>query len=182
MSRIPVHDIESAPPGSRDPLTRQSERVGKVINIFGGMANSPTLMEMYDLVETHLSKNSNLDDATRQAIHLTVAAVNDCDYCQAAYTGAAKAAGFEEAETVQIRQGLVDGQPKLNALLKLCRQIADNRGWVDQSAWDAVVEAGWSQEEILDAYADVVRTILTNYFNHLVGTELDLPEVPSLPS
>lgn len=90
MSRIPVHDIESAPPGSRDPLTRQSERVGKAINIFGGMANSPTLMDMYDLVETHLSKNSNLDDATRQAIHLTVAAVNDCDYWQAAYTGAAR--------------------------------------------------------------------------------------------
>ena len=109
ISRVPVHDIESAPPGSRDPLTREAERVGKVINIFGGMANSPTLMEMYDLVETHLPKNSNLDGATREAIHLTVAAVNDCDYCQAAYTGAARAVGFEEAETVQIRHGLVDG-------------------------------------------------------------------------
>lgn len=39
-----------------------------------------------------------------------------------------------------------------------------------------------ARREILDAYADVVRTILTNYFNHLVGTELDLPEVPSLQS
>ncbi|MGH8916084.1 MAG: carboxymuconolactone decarboxylase family protein [Acidimicrobiia bacterium] len=182
MSKVPVHDIFTAPAGSREPLTRQAERVGKVINIFGAMANSPTLMEMYDLVETHLSKNSNLDNATRQAIHLTVAAVNDCSYCQSAYTGAAKAAGFEMDETVQIRQGRVEDQPKLNALLTLCRQMADNRGWVDQSAWDGAVSAGWSKEEILDAYADVVRTILTNYFNHLVGTELDLPAVPALPS
>lgn len=181
MSKVPVHDIESAPAGSREPLARQSERVGKVIGIFGGMANSPTLMEMYDLVETHLAKNSNLDNATRQAIHLTVAAVNDCDYCQSAYTGAAKAAGFDVDETVQIRQGRVEGQPKLTALLVLCRQIADNRGWVDRSAWDGALRAGWTEEEILDAYADVVRTILTNYFNHLVETENDLPAVPPLP-
>jgi AhpD family alkylhydroperoxidase len=182
MSKVIVHDVDSAPAGSREPLTRQAQRVGKVINIFGAMANSPTLMEMYDLVETHLSKNSNLDNATRQAIHLTVAAVNDCDYCQSAYTGAAKAAGFEMNETIQIRQGRVEGQPKLSALLTLCRQIADNRGWVDQSVWDGALNSGWSEEEILDAYADVVRTILTNYFNHLVGTELDLPAAPALPS
>jgi AhpD family alkylhydroperoxidase len=146
------------------------------------MANSPVLMEMYDIVETHLAKNSNLDNATRQAIHLTVAAVNDCAYCQSAYTGAAVAAGFALDETVQIRQGAVRGKAKLTALLTLARQIADNRGWVDDSVWDGALAAGWTREEILDAHADVVRTILTNYFNHLVDTELDLSEVPPLPS
>ncbi|MFO7549551.1 MAG: hypothetical protein R6X29_11890 [Acidimicrobiia bacterium] len=30
----------------------------------------------------------------------------------------------------------------------------------------------------LGAYAEVVRTILGNYFNHLVDTELDLPAAP----
>ncbi len=128
MTKVPIHDLETAPIGSREPLARQSEIMGRVINIFGAMANSAVLIEMYDLVETHLAKNSNLDNATRQAIHLTVAAINDCDYCQAAYTGAAKAAGFETEETVQIRQGRLEGQSKLTALLALCRQIADDRG------------------------------------------------------
>jgi alkylhydroperoxidase family enzyme len=68
--------------------------------------------------------------------------------------------------------------PKLQALITLTRQIADNRGYVDESVWSDALEAGWSEEEILDAYTDVVRTILTNYFNHLVGTELDLPPAP----
>jgi AhpD family alkylhydroperoxidase len=181
MTRVPIHDLDTAPVGSREPLSRQSERVGRVLNIFAAMANSPTLMEMYDLVETHLAKNSSLDNATRQAIHLTVAAINDCYYCQSAYTGAAKAAGFDVDETIQIRQGSVDGQPKLTALLTLVRQIADNRGWVDDSVWDGAFDAGWSREEILDAFADVVRTILTDYFNHMVDTEHDLPEVPPLP-
>lgn len=182
MTKVPIHDLDSAPIGSRAPLARQAERVGKVINIFGAMANSPLLMEMYDLVETHLAKNSSLDNATRQAIHLTVAAVNDCLYCQSAYTGAALAAGFDLDETVQIRQGKVAEDPRLSALLILARQIADNRGWVDHSAWESALSAGWTTEQILDAYADVVRTIFTNYFNHLVDTEHDLAEVPPLPS
>lgn len=178
--RVPVHELNTAPEGSRDPLSNQAERVGKVINIFGAMANSPALMEMYDLVETHLAKNSNLDNATRQAIHLTVAAVNDCGYCQAAYNGAAKAAGFEDHECLRIRRGNMLSHPKLDALLTLSRQIADNRGYVDDSVWKQAEEEGWSREEILDAYAEVVRTILTNYFNHLVRTELDLPAPPPL--
>jgi AhpD family alkylhydroperoxidase len=154
--------------------------MGRVINIFGAMANSPALMEMYDAVESHLAKTSNLDNAVRQAIHLTVAAVNDCGYCQAAYTGAAKRAGFEVDETLQIRRGNLEDDPRLNALPALVRQIADNRGYVDESVWSATLEAGWTTEEILDAYAEVVRTILTNYFNHMVGTDLDLPPAPSL--
>lgn len=178
--RVPIRDLENAPIGSREPLAHQAERVGRVINIFGAMANSPALMEMYDLVESHLAKNSNLDNATRQAIHLTVAAVNDCDYCQAAYTGAARAAGFAEDETVQIRGGRLEDHPRLTTLLALVRQIADNRGCVDDSVWDAAVGAGWSVEDILDAYADTIRTLLTNYFNHMVGTELDLAPAPPL--
>lgn len=180
--RVPVLDLETAPEGSRDPLAHQAERIGKVINIFGAMANSPALMEMYDLVETHLAKNSNLDNATRQAIHLAVAAVNDCGYCQAAYTGAARAAGFEDEECMRIRQGSLSSHPRLDALLALSRQIADNRGYVDDSVWATAQDAGWSTEGILEAYAEVVRTILTNYFNHLVGTELDLPAPPPLDS
>lgn len=177
-SRLTVHDLDSAPEASKDALANQAKRVGKVINIFGAMANSPALMNIYDLVETHLANHSKLDNATRQAIHLTVAAVNDCDYCQAAYTGAAKKAGFTVEETLAIRQGAVPDQPKLQSLLALTRQIADNRGYVDESVWSDALDAGWSEEEILDAYVETVRTILTNYFNHLVGTELDLPPAP----
>lgn len=176
--RVPIHDLDTAPIGSRQPLAHQAERVGRVINIFGAMANSPALMEMYDLVESHLAKNSNLDRAAREAIHLTVAAVNDCAYCQAAYTGAARSAGFEVDQTIQIRLGRIDDDPRLTTLLTLVRQIADNRGYVDDSVWSGALDAGWSIEELLDAYAETIRTILTNYFNHLVGTDLDLPQPP----
>jgi alkylhydroperoxidase family enzyme len=85
MTRVPIHDLESAPPGSLGPLSRQAKRVGRVLNIHGAMANSPALIGLYDVMETHLAENSSLDNATRQAIHLAVSAANECDYCQVAY-------------------------------------------------------------------------------------------------
>lgn len=98
MARVSYHDVENAPEPSREPLQRQSQRVGKTINIFGAMAHSPAVIGLYDAVEGYLAENSSLDSATRAAIHLTVANVNDCSYCQAAYTSAAKASGFSEAQ------------------------------------------------------------------------------------
>jgi AhpD family alkylhydroperoxidase len=180
VPRVPIHDVDSAPEGSKEALERQSKRVGKTINIFGAMAHSPAVMGLYDAAEELLGERSNLDRRTREAIHLTIANVNDCDYCQAAYTGAAKAQGFSEEQTVQIREGRVEDDDELTALLALARELAEHKGEVADGTWQAALDAGWSDVELLDAYADVVRTILTNWFNHLVGTELDLPAAPAL--
>jgi AhpD family alkylhydroperoxidase len=180
MARVPIHSTDDAPAASTEPLERQSQRVGKTINIFGAMAHSPALIGLYDAAEELLAERSNLDRPTREAIHLTVANVNECDYCQAAYTGAAKTQGFSEEQTIEIRRGTVDGDDKLSALLAVARELAANKGHVEETTWQRALDAGWSDVELLDAYADVVRTILTNYFNHLVGTELDLPPAPAL--
>jgi AhpD family alkylhydroperoxidase len=180
VTRVPYHSIDDAPNASKDALKRQSERVGKTINIFGAMAHSPAVIGLYDAAEELLAERSNLDAKIREAIHLTVANVNECSYCQAAYTGAAKANGFSEEETIQIRKGEVESDAKLTALLSVARQIAANKGHVDDATWQGALDAGWSDVELLDAYADVVRTVMTNYFNHLVDTELDLPAAPSL--
>ncbi len=180
MPRVPVHTVSDAPAGSQATLTALGQQVGKVINIHAQMAHSPTLLELYATTERLLQEHSTLDVAVRRAIHLAVAHANDCEYCQAAYTGAARAAGHSEEDTKDIRRGGLPGDQKLTALLDVAREIADNRGYVEDTTWKTAVEAGWSEQEILEAYAEVVRTTMTNYFTHLVGTELDLPPAPDL--
>lgn len=49
---------------------------------------------------------------------------------------------------------------------------------MDDSTWRSAVEAGWSEQQLLEAFADTMRTIFTNYFNHFVDTEQDVPEAP----
>jgi AhpD family alkylhydroperoxidase len=117
MPRVPVHTVDDAPAESRDTLAALGKRVGKVINIFGEMAHAPALLETYATMEETLREQSSLGEPVRQAIHLTVANVNACDYCQAAYTGAAKAAGHSDEDAIAIRRGQVPGDDKLTALL-----------------------------------------------------------------
>jgi tellurite resistance protein len=89
---------------------------------------------------------------------------------------AAKAAGFDEEQTKQIRRGVVDGEEKLTALLAVARDIATNKGTIGDATWSGAVEAGWTEEQLLEAFADTIRTIFTNYFNHFVDTEQDVPD------
>jgi AhpD family alkylhydroperoxidase len=180
MPRIPVHTLESAPAESHDALKALEERYGAVLNIFGGMAHAPALLGLYTAAEDTLAALSSLDQPTRRAVHLTVAQVNDCGYCQAAYIGGAKAAGFSVDETLQIRRGAVDADSKLTALLRFARELVERRGHVAEETWTAALEAGWSDRQLLEVLAEIVRTTLTNYFDHLAGTELDLPPAPEL--
>ncbi len=180
MPRVPVHTVDDAPPESQETLEALGKQVGKVINIFGEMAHAPALLKMYATTEQLLREESSLDELTRQAIHLTVANVNACEYCQAAYTGAAKGAGASDDDAKAMRRGELPGDDKLTALLAVSREIAANTGYVDDTTWKTAIESGWSEAQILEAYAEVVRTIMTNYFNHLVGTDIDLPEAPPL--
>lgn len=180
MARVPIHSTKSAPEGSRATLEALERQIGKVLNIHGAMAHSPTLLGLYAVMEGHLSEKSSLGDQTRQAIHLAVAAVNDCEYCQAAYTGASLAAGLTLDETLDVRRGAVAGREGLTALLELAREVATDKGHVADETWARALEAGWSEAQLLEGYAEVVRTVLTNYFNHMVGVELDLRPAPSL--
>ncbi len=144
------------------------------------MANAPAVLNTFLAADGAITDHSSLDRRTREAIHLTVANVNDCSYCQGAYTRAAKAAGFDDEEAKQIRRGELADDERLTALLSVTREIAANKGWIDDRVWQGALDAGWTQEQLLDAFADTVRTILTNYFNHFVDTEQDVPEVPAV--
>jgi AhpD family alkylhydroperoxidase len=180
VPRVPVHTLDDAPDASQPLMEALGARSGTVINIFGAMAHAPALLASYAALEEVLREQSSLGEPVRQAIHLTVANVNDCGYCQSAYTGTARAAGHSLEDTVAIRRGEVPGDERLTALLQVCRQVAAHTGYVDDDTWQAALDAGWTTAELLEAYGDVVRTILTNYLNHLVGTELDLRPAPPL--
>lgn len=181
MPRVPVHDLESAPDASRDLLKGLREKHGKILNIHGEMAHAPAVLDLYVSAEGAIAERSSLDVATRKAIHLAVSTVNGCGYCQSAYTVGCKRAGFDEDQTVAIRErreAEFDG--KLATLLDVTREVAANQGYVDDSTWQAALDAGWSDHQILEAFADTIRATITNYFNHLVGTDLDLPAAPGL--
>ena len=180
MARIPFHTPHTAPEQSRDELKQLEATFGKVLNIHGAMAHSPVVLQSYVALQQVIGDYGTFDGATREAIALAVANVDECSYCQAAHTAGAKAAGLTEDQTVQIRRGEIDFDPKLAALITLVRESTGNLGAVQDATWQAALDAGWSDVELTEVSIHITLNLFTNYFNHLVETDLDLPAAPQL--
>jgi AhpD family alkylhydroperoxidase len=180
MPRIPVHTVDTAPEDSRDPLKVLEAKFGKVLNIHGEMAHSPVVLQSYAAVQNVIADDGTFDPRTREAIALAVGNVDHCRYCQSAHTVAGKAAGLSEEQTVAIRENRVDFDPKLAALLAVAREATGNVGEVDDDTWQAALDAGWTDTELTELSVHVTLNLFTNYFNHMVGTELDLHAAPGL--
>ena len=103
MARIPVHTTQSAPEQSRDQLKSLEAKFGKVINIHGGMAHSPVVLQSHIAIQQVIADYGSFDARTREAIALAVGNADDCNYCQAAHTGGGKAAGLTNDEMIAIR-------------------------------------------------------------------------------
>jgi AhpD family alkylhydroperoxidase len=177
MTRAPVHTVESAPEASRDTLKSLEAQFGKVLNIHGAMAASPVVLDSYAALQHSIGEHGTFDPKAREAIALVVAAVDRCSYCQAAHTAAGKAAGLTEQETIDARRG-TSADPKLQALLDVVKQQMADAGNVDDATFQAAVAAGWTEAQVAESSVHVALNVLTNFFNHTVGTELDLPAAP----
>ncbi len=180
MPRIPVHTVESAPEASRDDLKVLAANLGKVINIHGEMAHSPVVLQTYVALQRVIGDLGTFDGRTREAIALAVGNVDECTYCQSAHTAGGKAAGLSSDEMIAIRADKVDFDPRLAALLTLAREYTGNVGYVQDASWQAALDAGWTDEQLSELSVHVTLNLFTNYFNHFVGTELDLPAAPEL--
>lgn len=181
MPRIPFHSLQDAPEASKATLTGLAKKMGTVLNIHGEMAHSPVVLAAYAGMQVAIAEHGSFDPRTREAIALAVGAEDSCDYCQAAHTGGARKAGFSLEETVAIRAGRVEFDPKLAALLRLAREIAGAKGEVQDATWKQARVSGWSEQELSELFAHVAVNLYTNYFNHYAQTELDIPAAPDLP-
>lgn len=179
MTRIPVHTVDSAPEASRDSLKGLEAKFGKVLNIHGAMAHSPVVLDAYASLQHSITELGTFDGRTREAIALTVAAIDQCSYCQAAHTAGGKAAGLSEADTLDARRA-TSSDPKLAALLTLVKEQMTDLGNVSDAAWQAALDAGWTDAQLAESTVVVALNVFTNFFNHTVRTELDLPAAAAL--
>ncbi len=180
MPRIPVHTVDTAPEPSRDGLKALQAKFGKVLNIHGEMAHSPAVLGAYLALQQVIADEGTYDARTREAIALAVGNVDQCAYCQAAHTAGGRTAGLSDDEMKAVRAGRVDFDHKLAALLDVARAYTSEVGTVDAARWKAALAAGWTDAQLTELSVHVTLNLFTNYFNHLVETELDMPAAPAL--
>ena len=74
---------------------------------------------------------------------------------------------------VILRRGTPTSDAKIDVLAGLVREAAANSGNVTDATWKAAQQAGWSDEQLTDAFAYVGATVFTGYFLNYAQTDMD---------
>lgn len=142
------------------------------LNILKTMAVSPTFLEGFKAFNSTVS-GGTLSEELREKIALTAAGVNDCDYCKSAHTIMAKKAGISDAGIEYALKGQC-GDEKTNCALTFVMALIEKKGNISDADFQAVKDGGFSDQEIIDIFGQTMVNMVTNYFNHMVDTDIDV--------
>ncbi len=178
MNRITQIDPTQAAGKARDLFAGVQAKLGVVPNLFRVFGNSPAVLEGYLNFSGALA-GGVLNAKVREQIALTVAQINDCEYCLSAHTYIGGMVGLNEREITDAR-GVSAADAHTGAILNLARSIVVQRGVISETEFKAARAAGLSDAEIVETVANVALNILTNYTNHIAQTVVDFPAVQPL--
>jgi len=174
QAQFPYHDPESAPQAALPSLQQSEQRFGMLPNLMRKMATAPALLEGY-LTLGDLFEQTSLSPAEQQVVLLTVSRENRCEYCVGAHSVLADMAGVPKEVTDAVRDGQPLPDPRLEALSRFTAAVVEARGWVGDAEVAAFLEAGYGPQQVLEVVLGVGMKTLSNYTNHIAGTELDGP-------
>jgi uncharacterized peroxidase-related enzyme len=169
---FPVHSPESAPQGAKSTLTEVQRTNGFIPNLYGVMAEAPSVLKGY-LALGALFADSSLSATEQQVVALTVSAVNHCTYCVAAHTVIAGMQQVPGDVVTAIREGMVIGDSRLEALRVFTAAVVTERGHPSAAQAAAFRAAGYEDAQVLEVVLGVGMKTLSNYVNHLAGVPLD---------
>lgn len=172
MTKFTKFNLHNAPQTALSQLEAAQESFGLLPNLLGYMAGAPALLNTYVYLSEQVGK-ADLTSTERQLVLMTVNRLHECRYCMAGHTQYAKTHGVDMQVINAIRDDLPIGDPKLSALRSFTLKLAEQRGVISQTLVNAFFNAGYSQQNALEVIAMIALKVMSNYTNHLVGTEVD---------
>ena len=177
MSRINVPTRDDVSPANQALFDTLKKGLGMVPNLYATLAHSENALGSYLALQ---NAKSSITGKAREVVNLVVSQVNECEYCLAAHTMIGKMNGFTDAQVLEIRSGTASFDPKLDALARLVKAIASQRGKIDDTLLDAFFAAGWTQENLVDTIVTIGDKTITNYLHSVTQVPVDFPAAPKL--
>ncbi len=153
------------------------KKLGKVPNLFATMAYSQNGLGAYLALS---GAPSSLTSKEKEVVNLVTSQVNECDYCLAAHTAIAKLNGFTDQQILEIRSGAVSFDHKYNALAALAKSFVENFGKANTQLLNNFFEAGYTNENLVDAILLIGDKTITNYLYAATKIPVDFPAAPAL--
>jgi alkylhydroperoxidase family enzyme len=163
MSRFQIHDDLTAPAGSAAVLRGALSSGGQLPNFLGVLAGSPAALRAYARFRSEL-RHGKLKLATLERIALAVAEHYHSEPGIAMHSRTARAAGLAIDEVALARQ-FTSKDPREAALLTYLKAIIEEGGRPAMHLHEEAREAGWDDEQILEAIAAVALEVFTAMVN-----------------
>jgi alkylhydroperoxidase family enzyme len=169
MSRFRIHDEESAPAGSQPILKGATRSGGQLPNFLGVLGGAPAALRAYVRFRSELRKGA-LPRGTAERIGLAVASLHRSQPDLSQHERAAREAGIGMDEIRRARQ--FDSADAVQAaLLHWLKPLAEHQGTVAAHLHEEAVEAGWTEEQLLEA----VGTVAMEAFQAMIDIAGDVP-------
>jgi alkylhydroperoxidase family enzyme len=162
MSRFQIHDDLTAPEGSAAVLRGALASGGQLPNFLGVLAGSPAALRAYARFRSEL-RHGKLTLPTLERIALAVAEHYHSEPGIAMHSRAARGAGLALDEVALARQFTSKDEHEAALLRYLQSLLEDGRPPVHLH--EEAREAGWDDEEILEAMAAVMLEGFTAMVN-----------------
>ncbi len=175
VARIAPVVLENTDQTTADTLRAVEKKIGMIPNLYGTFAQSPAALNGYLGFAEALTKG-RLSAGQREIVALAVGQANACQYCLSAHTLIGKGAGLSEEAIAKARAG--SGESGIdNAIAELAVKIVKQRGVLSDDDMQSARDAGIDDGLVIEIIANVALNTLTNYTNHIAGTDIDFPVV-----
>lgn len=173
--QVPIRDQVS--PANQALFDTLTKGLGMVPNLYATLALSEHALGNYLAFQ---NARSSITGKAREVVNLVVSQVNSCQYCLAAHSVIGGMVGFTAEQILEIRRGGASFDTKLDALAKLVKNIATERGHADPARVQAFFDAGWTQENLVDVIVVIGDKTVTNYLHATTQVPVDFPAAPAL--
>lgn len=172
MKNFNVPTREEVSENNQQIFDKLQKGLGFVPNLYATIAHSDTALDNY--LEFQSSKTS-LSNKEKEAINLIVSQVNDCKYCQSAHTLLGKMNGFKEEQIIELRSGFASFDSKLDALVKLAKEITETKGRPSEVVIENFFSAGYTKGSLIDVILAVADKVVMNYVHNITQVPIDFP-------
>ena len=171
FSRFPIHDEETAPAGSLPVLKGALSSAGQLPNFLGVLAGSPAALRGYAKARSEL-RHGVLKPRTLERIAIAVAELHNSAPGRElhARTGRQVGLGLDE---IGAAKRWSSRDPREHALLRYLEAVAEQRGNAPQHLHEEALEAGWTEQELLEAIAYLSLESFTALINVAGNVPID---------
>jgi hypothetical protein len=172
LSNITIGD---APEGARPILQSliDASPAKRFLNLHAQMAHAPAVLSGYTALRSVIVEHGTLEPKVGAALAVTTAAKIGNAYMLGIASRIAQMHGWTEAQIAALRTGSPLGDRKIDVLTTVIGEAAANAGTVSDASWQSALQAGWSSDELADAFAHLGLTLFTGYFLNYAQTEVD---------